>query len=138
MNVAKTEQDAVTTTAGSHCLIVCGSHRNAYSGRVFLLHQLHTIICFSAETQRYSPEGDEGVRGLCSPGAGRVHRPTWELVLLGWRPKGKPSGSPKDRVTRHGERCGRFWCSVEVLDLFKWGGQAAATGYQIYKPAETQ
>lgn len=33
-------------------------------------------------------------------GAGRVHQPTWEVVLSGWRPKGKPSGSRYDR-SRH-------------------------------------
>lgn len=58
-NVAKTEQDALTTTGRSLCLIVCGSHKNAYSGRVFLSHQLQEIICFigkqKRETERYSP-----------------------------------------------------------------------------------
>lgn len=61
MNVAKTEQDALTTTGRSHCLIVCGSHKNAYSGSVFLSHQLQKIICFigkqEGETERYSPGG---------------------------------------------------------------------------------
>lgn len=60
-NVAKTEQDAPTTTGGSHCVIVCGSHKNTYSGRVFLSHQLQKIICFTGkqegETDRYSPGG---------------------------------------------------------------------------------
>lgn len=70
MNVAKREQDALTTARGRYCLIVCGSHKNAYSGRVFLSHQLQKIICFMVEqerdrqTERGSPGGWRSQRAL--------------------------------------------------------------------------
>lgn len=110
MNVAKAEQDAVTTAAGSHCLIVCGSHRNAYSGRLFLLHQLHKIICFLGETERYSPWGDEGVRGLCSPGAAVTPRwgsgacPPAHLGahVVGLEAKGKTLRASERQITSQG------------------------------------
>lgn len=51
-SVAKTEQDALTTTGGSHCLIVCGSHKKAYSRRV------------GRQTERYSPGGWRSQRVL--------------------------------------------------------------------------
>lgn len=96
-NVAKTEQDALTTTGGSYCLIVCGSHKNACSGRVFLSHRLRKIICFMGkqhrETERYSLEGRRSQRALFA------HNCCDALVrelgvstgppgrLWGWRPK---------------------------------------------------
>lgn len=75
-NVAKTEQDALTATGGSHCVIVCGSHKNAYSRRVFLSHQLQKIICFRGKQEEETDIllGDERVRGLCLPQTGALPR----------------------------------------------------------------
>lgn len=84
-NGAKTEQDAPTTTGGSHCRNVCRSHRSSYDTSVFLSHQLQKIICFrgkqEGETERYSPDGRRSQRALFAQngrdtpaeGAGRVH-----------------------------------------------------------------
>lgn len=118
-NVAKTEQDALTTTGGSYCLIVCGSHKNACSGRVFLSHRLRKIICFMGkqhrETERYSLEGRRSQRALFA------HNCCDALVrelgvstgppgrLWGWRPK-KPSGSQED-IIRH-RVCARTWLQL--------------------------
>lgn len=58
-----------------HCLIVCGSHKNTYSRRVFLSHQLQKIICFTGTREKQRERegdillGDERVRGLCLPRA---------------------------------------------------------------------
>lgn len=96
-NVAKMEQDVLTTTGGSHCLIVCGSHKNACSGRVFLSHRLRKIICFMGkqhgETERYSPEGRRSQRALfahscCDALVRKLGVSTGPPGRLsGWRPK---------------------------------------------------
>lgn len=94
MNAAKTEQDLLTKTRGSHCLIVSGSQKNAYSRhsrRVLLSHQLQRLICVreKQETQRPNLRGGwrSFVCGDAPVRAGRDQRPTWEVVSPGWRPK---------------------------------------------------
>lgn len=72
------------------------------SGCVFLSHRLQKIICFTGKAggrnrEIFSGGGEKESEGFVCPepawrpgeGAGRVHRPTWEDVPSGWRPKMK-------------------------------------------------
>lgn len=126
-NVAKTEQDALTTTGGSHCLIVCRSHRNAYKRVCVPQSSATENHLFHRESRREKQRdilrgGGEGVRGLCLPGAGVTPRwGSWACppahlggCAVGLESKSekkqkKPSGSRGDK-SRHRVQRDRLWC----------------------------